>query len=62
MCYSYDKAKRVEREHPNDYMQVMKDFVAYYDNGIRGHCSQDGNKKKNQATKDDLQVFNSWYS
>lgn len=60
-CYNKDKAKRVVNEHGNHYLTVMENFVAYYSNGIRGHCSKDGNSKPNQATKDDLRAFNSWY-
>lgn len=59
--YSVDKAKKVERENMNTYLQVMQEFVDYYDKGIRGHHSGGSGSGQNAQTTEDLKIFNSWY-
>ena len=62
VCYSLNKAQLVSHEYTNNEVGIMQEFITYYSNGIRGHCSGGSGDKANAATKLDLQAFNAWYN
>ena len=39
----------------------MREFLAYYSNGIRGHASEDGQAKEHPQTTEDCIIFQHWH-